>query len=348
MTAHPPPVADQRGGERASGLALAGVNPLDYADEIKALFLAHERVEFPAFFDRAYPQAVADGARSWLGRDERGRLCAHLISFQRRFRCDRQTIRGALLGNLMVATAHRSFWPGLALMRRAVRDLRQSDAADFVYADPNAAARSIIQAAGLRPAGSLRRFLLPVGDRRAGVALGISVYRLWSRAGSRGARVTVNPTSVEDAMALEPPLCGDPMSLRPLRVPALYAARLAGYPGAADRWYVARSRSALVGRALVRGPDALGRAVLCAWDCEPIAHLASLLVALGDATRGAGVTRLEVYVMAGSRAEREFRRAGFLAREERLPVLALGFNEAGSRAVAAAPEWRLLPLDFDR
>src|SRR5260370_26517878 len=93
----------------APPLTFTCVNPLDHADEIKQLFLAHERPEFPAFFDRAYPEAVAAGARSWGGRDDRGRVCSHLGQVSRRFLFPGHAGRRAPFGDLMVPTALRTF-----------------------------------------------------------------------------------------------------------------------------------------------------------------------------------------------------------------------------------------------
>ena len=99
MTSHQPLAAAEREGGGTAPLSIACVNPLDHAAEIKQLFVAHERPEFPAYFDRAYPDAVADGARSWVGRDAAGRICAHAVQFPRRFWWGRHLVRGALLGN---------------------------------------------------------------------------------------------------------------------------------------------------------------------------------------------------------------------------------------------------------
>ena len=111
-------VAPEREARGAAALTLARVNPLEHREEIKQLFLDDGRQEFPDYFERAYPDAVANGATSWVGRDEAGRLCAHIAQFPREFVFGRRIVRGALLANLMVATAHRSFWPALALARR--------------------------------------------------------------------------------------------------------------------------------------------------------------------------------------------------------------------------------------
>ncbi len=278
------------------------------------------------------------------------------LQFPRRFGFGDQVVRGALLGNLMVATAYRTFFPGVSLMRRAVTDLRESGTADFVYGDPNELARRVAEAAGLRQVGALRRFVLPLTDRRAPIGLGIRVYRAVKRWQARAVPLVATERRPGDEPSPEdlPPL-GDPRSLRPLRTTSIYRGRLAGYPAPGDRWfafYQKDSPAALVGRALVRGPNALGVATLCVWECEPLARLSAQLPALGNQLRERGAERLEGYVMvasrAASRAERKFRRAAFLSREELVPVIARPFTTLGTAVVEAAVAWRILPVDLDR
>jgi hypothetical protein len=277
---------------------------------------------------------------------------AYVAQFPRQFSFAEQPVRGSLLGNLMVATAYRTFFPGVSLLRRAVTDVRESGAADLAYCDPNALARPVAEAAGLRKIGALRRFVLPLTDRRATIALGIQAYRAVKRWQARPTLLVATERRAGDEPRPDDLLpIGDPRSLRPQRSPAIYRGRLAGYPAPGDRWYAFHQKSAsggLVGRALVRGPDAHGVAVLCVWECEPLTRLRSQLMALGDQLRERDAERVEVYVMAGSSAEREFRRAGFLAREELVPVLARPFTTLGTGVVEAAAAWRILPVDLDR
>jgi hypothetical protein len=352
MTARPVPVADPHKPADAEPLALASVDPLEHAAEIKRLFVEHGRPEFPAFFDRGYPDAVAAGTRSWVGRDAGGRIRAHIAWFSHRFAFDEQVLRAALLGNLMVAPEYRSFWPALALARRAVRDLRNAGGIDFIYADPNDAAKPVLTAAGLRETGALRRYVLPLGDPRVVTSLGLRAYGLLARL--RVGRAPLRVSERTAAVALDadgPAPRGDPRAMRPIRTPALYRRRLADYPGAADRWWVFHDREVTgepVARALVRGPGEGGVAALSVWQCEPLSHLRFVVSALAARLQARGVRRLEAWVMGGSAAAAEFRRAGFFPREERIPVLAAGCTVPGNAAVAAAGEWRILPLDLDR
>jgi len=334
------------------GLTVRRANPLAHSEEIKQLFLAHDRPEFPAFFERAYRGRAGEGVTSWVGWDEQGSLRAHIAMFPRRFLFDGHIVRGALLANMMVATGYRTFWPGLALVRQMVKDTKDTGSVDFLYADPNEPARALAQATGFRPVGSMQRFVLPLRDRRRGVDLGIQAYNLFRRL--RAGRPPLVVTETGAVTTPDPPApapSGDARLLRPIRELPLYRGRLAGYPSLSDRWFTfhsPRSPALPVGRALVRGPDEHGFALVCALECEPVTLLGALLVALGRQLRRAGTARLEITVMADSQMAVEARRAGFLARDDRIPMLARSFTESGAAVVAAGSEWRLLSIDLDR
>jgi hypothetical protein len=343
-------VALDRGAGGSTTLTIAHVNPLDHGEAIKRLFLAHDRPEFPEYFERAYPDAVADGATSWIGCDEYDRVYAHIAQFPRAFVFGQRVVQGALLANLMVATAHRTFWPALALARRVVKDLKGAGGADFVYADPNDQARPVLLAAGFRSIGVLRRFVLPLTDARRSLAVGIRLHHLLLRLRTTPLVVIDRAADQGNGMAdrLVP---GDLRSLRPVRRASLYRGRLAGYPSASDRWYTFHAPSlpdVSVGEALVRGQDRGGAAMVCVVQCEPTTHLSSVLVALARRLRDTGATRLEIWVMHESQAANAVRRAGFLSRPERIPLLALPLTALGTEAMAAGREWQFMPIDLDR
>ncbi len=327
-------------------LAYTRVNPLEHAEEIKQLFLANERAEFPAFFDRTYADAVADGATSWVGRDARGAICAHIAQFPRPFRLGTRVVRGSLLANLMVAKEHRTLWPALALVRQLVNDSRRSGSVDLLYGDPNDAALAILRAAGFRSVGALQRFVLPLADRRRPVDLGIRLYHLFGRlrANTTALVATARPAS-ETPAGPASVRATDAGFLDPEPRPAVYRHRLAGYPSPSDSWYtfhLSSSSAAAVAAALVRGP------VVCELRCERLTLVSSVLLVLGRALREAGVQRLELSVMGESRVAAEVRRAGFLPRQERIPVVAMPLTPPGTEAIESGAEWRLLPIDLDR
>ena len=338
--------------EPAAGLVFARVNPLEYAEEIKQLFLAHERPEFPAFFDRTYSDAVADGGTSWIGRDEAGRLCAHIALFPRPVRLGQRVLNGGLLANLMVAKEHRTLWPALKLVRRMVGDTKASGDVDFLYGDPNEGALAILKAVGFRPAGALRRFVLPLADPRWGVDLALRLYHFFTRFWGTGPLLVATPRPARELPA-GPAIvdCNDAGALCPVPRPAVYRHRLPGFPGPDDWWYTIQPSSggaAPAGAALVRGPDAHGLGVVCALLRDSRTPLTSILVTLAQALRTRGIRRLEISVTDQSGAAAAVRQVGFVAREERIPLVAMPLTPLGTEAVAAGVEWRVLPIDLDR
>src|SRR3989441_5815439 len=338
--------------QNARGLQQPGPKPLECADEIKRLFVAHDRPEFRTYFGRVYGAGGGEGATSWVGGDERGRVWAYVAQSPRLFLLGRRIVHGSLLANLMVATAYRSFWPGLALVRRVVKDLKQCSSVDFVYTDPNEPARAILERAGFRTVGPLRRLILPLTDRRRSVDLGIRLYHLIGRLRTRGTPlVLTEQRASEKHVVLDQAPPQDSRSLLPLPGASLYRCRLAGYPSASDCWYsfhAAGPPRVPVGQALVRGPDERGRAVVSVLQCEPTTLLSSLLGALAQRLRRAGVARLEVWVMAGSHVASEARRVGFVPRQDQIPIVGRPFTALGTEALAAGSEWRLLPVHLDR
>jgi len=337
----------------AEELAFASVNPLDCRGEIKALFLAHERPEFPAFFDRTYRDAVQDGARSSVGRDGTGRLCAHIAHFPRPFRLGGRIVRASLLANLMVAKAHRKLWPALKLVRHLVDNCKRSGLVDVLYGDPNEAALAILRAVGFRPVGALRRFVAPVSDRRVVVDLGLGLYQLL-----RGLRGPSMDLEVRAHRAIDLPAGpnlvdpAEPGSFSPAPRPAVYRHRLPGYPGAGDRWYTFHRRKASdpVAAVLVREPDSRGLAIVGALQGASPSLLTPVLLGLTRTLRqaGPGIERVELSVMDESRVAAAAQRAGFVPREERIPVVALPLTAAGTEVLESRAEWRLLPVDLDR
>ena len=337
--------------------AIAIANPLDHATEIKDLFVAHGMPSFPDYFDRTYPAAVRSGAMSWLGRDESGRVVMHQACFPRRFASAQHELVACLMVNLMVATAYRSFFPALTLLKHAVQDLEARGGIDFLYADPNTAGRMLLEAVGFASIGTLQRYVLPVSDRRVVLDGFIRLFHAWLRA-RNGAGAGAGMAAVAHAAQGFP--LGSVAAPR-LRSPtvaayhdaALYASRLAGYPGALDWWLTLQGPAD--GQAgppaaalLIRGPDASGMASLKAWrrapEVDPAASLPSLIAQL----RRRGCTRLQVSTIAESAFGRALRRAGFIPRHDTVPILAKALTPAGAACVAAVDAWEITDLECDR
>jgi hypothetical protein len=333
-------------------LTITAANPLDHAAEIKQLFVAEARPEFPPFFDRAYAAAARAGALSWLGRDGAGRLVMHVACFPRRFTFGAREIVGGLMVNAMVARAHRSVLPALALVRRAAEDARRLGLADFLYADPNESGAAVASAAGFVPVGALRRYVLPIADRRAPVDAALRLRGAWSRLAhprSPGA-VVERPAAQFCATCFEVPW-GDSPRLRPHHDRALYAARMAGYPGDSDRWFAVHPRGDALPPAaalLVRGPESGGLAALHAVRRDPRLLLPAVMPPLAAALRRSGCTQLQVCAVAGSALAAELRAAGFVGRHESSPILAAALTPAGEAVVRSPRAWEVTQLECDR
>ncbi|PYP55369.1 MAG: hypothetical protein DMD44_15250 [Gemmatimonadetes bacterium] len=335
------------------GFTITTVNPLDHADEIKQLFVAHGRPEFPGFFARAYEPAVRAGGVSWLGRDDAGQVVMHVGCFPRRFRFGTRDVVGGLLVNALVAESYRSFFPARALMRRARGDIEARGDIDFLYTDPNDQARAVLEVSGFRRIGTLARLVLPVGDRRWLVDGAIRLLHARARL-PRRVRAGPDPTpcraAEHSAAAFEAPW-GDSPRLRPHYGSALFAARLEGYPGPRDTWFTFSQNgggSAPTAGLLVRGPDPSGVATLHAIRREPELSLGYVIPGLVRTLRAAGCTRLQIVTVAESELAAELRRAGFLARRDAASVIAAPLTPAGEAVLGAVRQWEITDLDCDR
>ncbi|MDQ3995529.1 MAG: hypothetical protein M3303_00760 [Gemmatimonadota bacterium] len=335
----------------ATSLKIVSANPLEHAEEIKELFLANERPEFPEFFDRAYPSAVRGGGKSWIGVDADGRLVMHIARFPHRFAFGERTVVSGLLVNLMAAKSHRTVVPALTLMRQVTADSKGERDVDFLYADPNAAGTALLKAAGFATVGTLKRFVFPLAGGRWYTDAIARVYhaRVRVRAWNHGARAVEYTAQHFNPDAFERPAGASP-ALRAFRPPDLYRQRLAGYPSSTDHWFTfhenARSTqpSAAV---LVRG--SLDRtATLYSLSREPSLRLFAIVPSLTAALRRAGYRRLSVSTLAGTHFAEELTRAGFIPREDSDPIMVCAVTELGADALRAAATWEITELDCDR
>ncbi len=335
-------------------VAIAIANPLDHAAEIKQLFVTHGLRTFPDFFDRTYPAAVSQGATTWLGRDETGRLVMHQACMPRRFQSPQGEVMAGLMMNLMVATKYRSFFPALALLKRAVRDIASRGGIDFLYADPNKAGGVLLQAGDFTQVGTLQRYVLPIADRRVVRDACIRLFHAWLRAtdgvGAGMAAVAHAaqgfPLDTVTAPHLPPP------AVAAYHDAALYTSRLAGYPSSEDWWLTLRAwdgdADSRVAALLIRGPDASGTATLKtlrrAPGVDPAAPFPSLIAHL----RRRGCTRLQLSTIAESAFGRALRRAGFIPREDTVPIVARALTPLGEACLRAAEHWEITDLECDR
>lgn len=333
------------------GYRIETVNPLDYKAELKALFLADGREEYPEFFDRAYPAAVAAGGRSWVGFDAAGRVVMHMAVFPHRFAVGDGTIMGALGVNLMVAKEFRQFFPALSLLKRVVQDTARAGDIDFLYADPNEQGRAILRAAGFAPVGTLERFVLPIGDRNPFLAVAARahlVLRLGMNRAGFEFRMTRHAAREWDVGGLAQPPGWSPR-LRPFHPPEVYPRRLGGYPAPQDTWFMFHGGGhEMLAAALVRELPLPAVAQICALWRHPHVGLAPLMRHLVPELRHAGMRRLQVWTVAESSLARELREVGLVPRGDQSLVIARPLSERGSALLEDRPDWEITDLDCDR
>jgi hypothetical protein len=337
-----------------SSLRIVAANPLDHAAEIKELFLAHDRPEFPEFFDRAYGSAVRAGGKSWIGVDDEGRLVMHIARFTHRFALGERTVVAGLLVNLMAAKSHRTIVPALTLMRQLIADSKAAGDVDFLYADPNPPGRALLKASGFSMVGDLDRFVRPLGDERWYVDAAVRVFQMGLRLRNwnHRAQATMHAARDFDSAAFErPPDAAAPAALRPYRSPELFRQRLLGYPGDSDMWFTfhpeANSARPLAA-VLVRGFPEDAYAKLLSLSREPSVPVSAIMPSLAAALRRAGYRRLAVYTLAGTQFARELTTAGFVRRHEGAVLMGYALTELGTEALRAAATWEITELDCDR
>lgn len=330
-----------------SPIEIHRVDPLAHSVALKALFAAHERADFADYFDRAYPDAVREGAQSWIGVEQAGEVVMHVARFPQRFHVAGRTAVGGLLVNLMTARPHRTFFPTLALLRRLIADSRAEGGVDFLYGDPNDAARPLVERAGMNHIGNLERFVLPLRDTRwyANAAIRGYHWAVAARGWNGRATIAVHAAAEFDAGEFEHP---NPMSstINPFRPPSLFRRRLADYPNRNDLWFTVRAKRWTRAAAAVRAvPD--GSALLCALQRDPHMPLSSIIPPLTRQLRG-GYDKLWLWTMNGTCFADELRRTGFIQRREGLPVFGVAFTELGDVALRSTATWETTHLDFDR
>jgi hypothetical protein len=333
-----------------SSLRILCVSPLDYADELKRLFLAHDTPAFPECFDRAYPSVVRSGGKSWIGIDSEGHVVAHIARFPRRFALGKYTVAAGLLVDLMVAKSHRTFRPALALVRQMAANSKADADVDFLYGAPNAQAKGLFESTGFSTVGNLDRFVFPLADRRWYSDVFVQAYqrivriRNWSRA----AEVVEHAAHGFDASAFERP-AGETPFLRPFRPQELYRQCLADYPSNADYWFtfhLRRNASSPCAAVLVRGrSDRV--ATLMSLRREPSVPLSVIVPALAAALRRSGYRRLWVVTLSQTPLARQLMRVGFIPRHENRSVVACALTDLGTDTLGSAASWEITDLDCD-
>jgi hypothetical protein len=201
----------------------------------------------------------------------------------------------------------------------------------------------------MRAVAELERFVFPLRDRRRHADLAAAAYQTWQGLRTRRHVTLVRHAAAEfDARQFDAPT-GRSERLRPHHSDELYRRRLPGYPGVNDYWFTFQSRDgAPIAAALVRWPDEDGFAALQSIRRAPDMPLAPLVTALVRGLRRCGVERLHVCTLRDGALARELTRAGFIRRNDPMPLFALPLTDAGQDAVRAAAEWEVTAFDMER
>jgi hypothetical protein len=318
------------------------INPLMRAADIKALFLRNSRSEFPAWFDRAYHISVEKGGKSWIMLSD-GVIVGHLAAHPSRFTLGEIPVRGALLSNLLVDPAFRTFFPVVKLIREAVRALKH-DGIDFVYSDPDTEeAAAVCQAAGMKQSGTLNRFIFAFGANNPLLSIPMRTYAGLRRFRHGGIQARV--INVRDAAART--LTVSPMSdLSPTRHDKLYSMRL-GTLDAKDflGFQLLNKAGGQVGVALLRLNG--NAATVVSLRCEGLASVPSSVAALGTALQRMDVIRMSIRVIQNTPYAAALVRGGFIRRNDPRFVMTSGLSDTGRAAATAMGVSAVEKIDMD-
>lgn len=331
-------------------LTLAAVNPLDCGPDVKSLFTSHGDSRFADWFDRAYPLAVHRGATAWTGRSAEGTLKMYIARFDREFRLAGEVVRAGNLNNMFVAQDARTFFPALALVRRAIRDTRSEGKIDFLYGTPNARFAPISCAGGLQQVGVMARLVLPLGDKSAIKNALLNVLHL-----SRYATASTSRVSLEEYSGLEYHACGESLQVRstssldPVRPQEMYCYRLDGYPSDTYRWhkYYRRGDGTPIATFLIELPRS-PVATIRAHQIFDHDQIRSVIIDLASRLRRLGYLRLQATALTSSPLYRSLRRSGFFHRSIDRELHAIAITERGKEAVAVLGASEVEPIDCDQ
>lgn len=334
-------------------LAIVRVNPLEYESGLKALMTSHDVAGFAEFFDQGYASAVRDGARSWIGLDDSRTLQMNVTLFVHRFDFRGRSVTGGMLGNMMVATPYRTFFPAITLLKRVVRDARECGGIDFLYGDPGPkGAQAIFQGSRLQQVGNLDRYVVPMRDTRWHRNIAASAYAAGVQLKAIRGELKADcvPARDSDLRHITRSL-GDGDRLQPIHSLELYQRRLPGFPAADDHLVEFRragDEQSSCASALLRGPreDRVVRLYVLRHRSD--VPVKSLVPGLVRAARRLGGAKLQVETMEGSLLANELVAGGFAPRSDVIPIFAVGFTPVGEEVVSAVNGWELTGVDMER
>ncbi|MGH9941910.1 MAG: hypothetical protein ACRD9R_06075 [Pyrinomonadaceae bacterium] len=322
------------------------VNPLLHADGLKRLFVENERTDYPGFFDQAYPSAVAEGAKAWIGTNAEGRVVMHASRFPHPFLFGERRVTGGLIVNIMVAKEYRTHHPARALFERYVSDSRADGECDFLYTETTERGANVLKVNGASVIGRVGRLVLPIQEAQPGLDLAMRAYHGMRGigTGARSLTATHHPAASFSAESFDVPV-GASDRLRGIHGRGLYQRRVKDYPTAQDHWITVEG-DGHTAAALVRGPEPNGLATVLKFYHHPSQNVAGVVLAMVPALRRIGCRRLQILTLLESEFAGELRRAGFIGRES-LPLVALPLSPAGEEVVKRVGKWQITQLDLD-
>lgn len=322
------------------------IDPRLGAERIRALFIANDSPGAAKWFDRTFRGSLPIAGSSWIVGGPEGALHAHVAMVPSRLFHDGRELRGAVLCNLMADRERRTFFPALAVMRSAMKDLR-ADGIDYVISNPsNAGAVAVAKAAGLKPIANHAQYILPLGGRRrllnVAFALHLAARRLVAR--KRLVARRVDPGAVV-RWTLDHPVAISPVAAR--REEWQYTQRHESFGGADDQGYMITDQAgAEVAGAVVRVVGAEHRANVITLRSRTIAQLPAAVLALGVALRAEGHWRLNLLAVEGSGIALGLQSVGCFAKPG-VTIAGAGFTDAGMAAMAALGDSDLERMDLD-
>lgn len=280
-------------------------NPEDIADEICDLFARNGQAEFASVFDRAYRARSEEGLRSWIARVD-GRVVMHVSVAPMRFHSGEHSIRGGVLGDLMVDEAHRDFWGPVRLVRTMVGALKREGAMRFLFTTATKEAETVFKAGGFKPFGQLRRYVIPT----------FAPYLAFRRMLALLPRRVRRYVPLSDPMDSVFPSLGSPPYWRP-EITATYIGTRIPRSGYADGTWVTLTdrRGEEIGRALSSRHAVLREATLAdAFWMPDSGGLPEVALAAAGHARSRGLRTLSVTILDGSAVARDLKKAGFFPR----------------------------------
>ncbi len=322
------------------------VNPLAFQRGLEQLFADHGRPDHAEFFTRAYPGAVEEGAKAWIGLDDRGTVVMHASRFPHAFLAGGEKLTGGLIVNILVAKPYRTHHPARALFQRFIEDSREDREVDFLYTETTPRGANVLTAAGARIIGRIVRFVLPIRGKNKPIDLAVRMYCYARRLTIHPGRLKTvcHPAARFDASAFHAPQ-GNSDRLRGVHGPQLYRRRLRGYPADSDHWITVEG-SAQEAAALVRLMEGGSLASVVKLAFGPEESAARILLATIPPLRSMGCRAVQIYTVAESAFASDLRRAGFVARESQ-PLVAVPISPAGRTIVDCVANWQITEIDLD-